>query len=412
MVKRIAALVFIYLCTAVAWAFLGSTVEFRTRTQDSKLRGAVGQLWGAAQRQKAPTATYLTERLSRVETVKGAETQTETRTESVSHTVPLDGSEVRVGLQLEPRRKGLLWYATYKVAFEGKYKIVNPTQQFLDIYVNFDFPCKGSVYEDFRFLVGGQAAPMSTSEGGVHCKIPLEPGASETVEVAYRSQGLDEWWYDFGAEVERVKDFSLAMTTDFDTIDFPPNSISPTAKSREGKGWKLGWAYTNLLSGVQIGMAMPRQLNPGPWVSRVTFTAPVSLFLFFFLVFVIQTREAVRIHPMNYFFLAAAFFAFHLLLAYMVDHLTIHLAFAIASAVSIALVVSYMCIVVGARFALLKVGLAQFVYLVLFSYTFFFEEYTGLAVTVLCVLTLFAVMQYTAKLDWEEVFRQKNRGPA
>jgi inner membrane protein involved in colicin E2 resistance len=240
----------------------------------------------------------------------------------------------------------------------------------------------------------------------------LEPGASQTVEVRYRSQGLDAWWYDFGAEVEQVKNFSLVMTTDFDAIDFPPNSISPTSKDREGRGWKLGWTYTNLLSGVQIGMAMPQKLNPGPWVSRVTFTAPVSLFLFFFLLFVIQTRESVKIHPMNYFFLAAAFFAFHLLLAYMVDHVAIHLAFLIASAVSIALVVSYVGVVVGARFALIKVGLAQFVYLVLFSYTFFFEEYTGLAVTVLCVLTLFAVMQYTAKLDWEEVFRGKNRGPA
>lgn len=412
MIKRIAALVFIYICTSVAWAFLGSTVEFRTRSQDAKLRGAVGQIWGAAQRQKAPRATYFTERTSRVETVRGAETQTETKTEKVSHAVPLSGSDVKVSLNLEPRRKGLLWYATYRVAFEGKYVVANPTDEARDIRVDFEFPCKGAVYEDFRFLVGGQAARSNTSEGGVHCAVHLEPGASETVEVAYRSQGLDEWWYDFGAEVEQVKDFSMAMTTDFDSIDFPQNSISPTAKSREGKGWKLGWNYTNLLSGVQIGMSMPKMLNPGPWLSRITFTAPVSLFLFFFLVFVIQTRESVKIHPMNYFFLAAAFFAFHLLLAYMVDHLTIHLAFAIASVVSIALVVSYMRIVVGARFALLKVGVAQFVYLVLFSYTFFFEEYAGLAVTVLCVLTLFAVMQYTARVDWEELFRDKKRAGA
>jgi hypothetical protein len=412
MVRRIVALVFIYICTSVAWAFLGSTVEFRTRSQDAKLRGAVGQLWGVAQRQKAPRATYWTERTSKVETVRGAETQTETKTEKVSHSVPLAGSDVKVALNLEPRRKGLLWYATYRVAFEGRYVVANPTDASRDIRVDFEFPCKGAVYEEFRLLVGGEPARSHTSDGGVHCLVSLEPGASQTVEVAYRSQGLDAWWYDFGEEVEQVRDFSMTLTTDFDSIDFPQNSISPTTKSREGKGWKLRWNYTNLLSGVQIGLAMPKMLNPGPWLSRITFTAPVSLFLFFFLVFVIQTREGVRLHPMNYFFLAAAFFAFHLLLAYMVDHLTIHLAFAIASAVSIALVVSYVRIVASARFALLKVGLAQFVYLVLFSYTFFFEEYTGLAVTVLCVLTLFAVMQYTARMDWEEVFRGKNRGTA
>ena len=396
----------------MAWALLGSTVEFRTRSQVSKLRGAVGQLWGAAQRQKAPTAYFFTERSSKVETVKGAETVTETRTETVRNPVPLSASDVKVGLSLEPRRKGLLWYATYRVSFEGTYTITNPTRDAREILLDFEFPCKGAVYEDFRMRTGGKEMPSTTGAGVVCCKMLLEPGASQAVDVAYRSQGLDEWWYDFGTEVERVKNFSLAMTTDFTDIDFPPNSISPGAKERSGNGWILKWTYGTLLSGVQIGMAMPQKLNPGPWVSRVTFTAPVSLFLFFFLMFVIQTREAVRIHPMNYFFLAAAFFAFHLLLAYMVDHVVLHVAFLIASAVSIALVVSYMRIVAGARFALLKVGLAQFVYLVLFSYTFFFEEYTGLAVTVLCVLTLFAVMQYTARVNWEEAFREKNRGGA
>jgi len=61
--------------------------------------------------------------------------------------------------------------------------------------------------------------------------------------------------------------------------------------------------------------------------------------------------RGIDLHPMNYFFLAAAFFSFHLLLAYLVDHLSIHKAFAIAAAVSIFLVVSYLRLVVGIRFA-------------------------------------------------------------
>ena len=66
-----------------------------------------------------------------------------------------------------------------------------------------------------------------------------------------------------------------------------------------------------------------------------------------------------------------------------------------------------MRLVVGQRFAFVEVALAQFVYLVLFSYTFFFEGYTGLAITLLCISTLFAVMQFTGKVDWEDVFRQE-----
>ena len=97
---------------------------------------------------------------------------------------------------------------------------------------------------------------------------------------------------------------------------------------------------------------MPEKLQPGPLAGQISYFAPVSLLLFFFVVFVITTIRSIELHPMNYFFLAAAFFSFHLLLAYLVDHVSIHLAFLICSAVSVFLVVSYLRLVVGARFAI------------------------------------------------------------
>jgi len=107
---------------------------------------------------------------------------------------------------------------------------------------------------------------------------------------------------------------------------------------------------------------------------------------------------------MNYFFLAAAFFSFHLLLAYLVDHVSIHVSFAIASAVSVFLVVSYLRLVVGIRFASREAALAQFIYLVMFSYAFFLKGFTGLAITIGSVLTLFVVMQITGRIRWAEKF--------
>ena len=152
---------------------------------------------------------------------------------------------------------------------------------------------------------------------------------------------------------------------------------------------------------------MPQKLQPGPLAGRISFFAPVSLFFFFFLVFVLSTLRGIDLHPMNYFFLACAFFAFHLLLAYLCDHISIHGAFAIASAVSILLVVSYLRLVVNLRFALVEAGATQLIYLVLFSYAFFFEGFTGLAVTIGAIMTLFVVMQMTGKIKWEERFARK-----
>ena len=301
----------------------------------------------------------------------------------------------------------LLWYSTYRVEFNGKYRVTNQTDAEREIFFDFSAPTQGGVYDNFRFVVGGKEIPnLPFNAGALSHKIRLAPGQSEMVEVGYGSQGIDEWWYDFGKEVNQVKNFSLEMQTDFDQIDFPQSSLSPTQKTQGGSGWELKWQYSSLLSGVKIGMVMPRKLNPGPWVSQITFAAPVSLFLFFFVVFVLTTVKKIKLHPMNYFFIGAAFFSFHLLLAYLVDHISIHVSFLICSMVSIALVVSYLRLVVGNRFAFVEAGILQFVYLVLFSYTFFFERFTGLAITILCILTLFVVMQFTGRVDWDTLFRR------
>ena len=412
MITRIGAIVLIYACTAMAWMILGNTVDQRTGAQDESLKTAVTQLWETSQRQRAPEVYYQTQTQNKVVTNENGKIVTKMETETATHPLLLDGSDINVSLHLEHRQKGLLWYSTYRVGFDAKYRVVNYTNEPQEIFLNFAFPTAQGVYDNFRFVIGGREEPnLQVAGGKLNGRIKLDPGKSEIVEVAYQSQGLDEWWYDFGENVNQAKNFSLAMTTDFDKIDFPPSSISPTRKEQTATGWKLNWQYASLLSGVKIGMGMPHKLNPGPWVSRVTYSAPVSLFLFFFLVFILTTIKKVKIHPMNYFFVGAAYFSFHLLLAYLVDHISIHAAFLICSAVSIGLVVSYMRLVTGMRFAVVEVGLMQFVYLVLFSYTYFFESFTGLAITILCIITLFVVMQFTGRVDWDTLFRKQEPVP-
>jgi len=134
----------------------------------------------------------------------------------------------------------------------------------------------------------------------------------------------------------------------------------------------------------------------------------VSLLFFVTVLVMLGVLRGRSLHPMNYFFLSTAFFAFHLLLAYLVDHVSIHAAFVVASLVSVGLVVSYLRMVVGTRFAFVEAALAQLVYLVAFSYAFFFKGFTGLAVTVGAILTLFVLMQMTARIRWSEVFEKKS----
>jgi len=228
------------------------------------------------------------------------------------------------------------------------------------------------------------------------------------VNFSYRSQGMSSWDYKFGDDVSKVNDFVLNLKTNFKDVDFGPDTLSPTEKRETEDGQLLTWKYKNLLSGLQIGTTMPEKLQPGPLAGQISFFAPVSLFFFFFLIFILTTLRGIDLHPMNYFFLATAFFAFHLLMAYLVDHISIHVAFVICSAVSVFLVVSYLRLVVGMRFAALEAGGAQFIYLVLFSYAFFFKGLTGLAITIGSIITLFVVMQLTGRVKWGEKFAAKS----
>jgi hypothetical protein len=245
-------------------------------------------------------------------------------------------------------------------------------------------------------VVNGKSSACATAR--------LAAGQTAQFAVSYRSQGLESWQYSFGGDVAQVRDFSLVMTTNFKDVDFPDNTLSPVSKRETPRGWELTWQYKNLVSGFQIGMTMPEKLQPGPLAGRISFFAPVSLFFFFFLMLIITTMRGVDLHPMNYFFLAAAFFAFHLLMAYMVDHISIHAAFFISSAVSVFLVISYLRLVTGLRFAAVEAGITQLIYLVLFSYAFFFKGFTGLTITIGSILTLFVVMQMTGRIRWAEKF--------
>jgi hypothetical protein len=125
-----------------------------------------------------------------------------------------------------------------------------------------------------------------------------------------------------------------------------------------GNGWSLTWKCGNLITGNVIGMMVPYPMQPGPLAQRITFWAPVALLFYLFVMLLITTLRGVDLHPMNYFFLAAAFFAFHLLFAY----------------------------VVGWRFAAVE---------------------SGLTITLGAIATLFVAMQTTGRIDWSQRFSSR-----
>jgi inner membrane protein involved in colicin E2 resistance len=369
--------------------------------------GEVGQLWGGPHRQVAPSVTIERERQVR-ERVQEQTASGRTITSVITRTViekdpaPLMSSQIDVDLGLQYRQKGLLWFDTYTVGFNGRYTVRNPDDVPRPLVVRLSFPAKEAPYDQFSLrLNGAEAPPLTDLSQGVEVRSVIPAGATVPVEIKYVSRGLGDWRYAIAESgVNRVQDLTLRLNTDFDAVDFPPGTVSPTSRERTSRGWQLEWRFASLVTGQAIGVDLPEKTNPGPLAARITFFAPVSLLFFTAVLVILGILHDENLHPMNYAFVAAAFFAFHLLLAYLVDHIQVHAAFIVSALTSILLVVTYLGLVAGTRFAIVRAGLAQLVFLIFFSYAFFFEGFTGLTVTIGSIVTLFVLMQATAKVDW------------
>src|ERR1700730_8572574 len=153
MIKRIAAIAFIFLCTTFAWAVLGTTIFQRTYSSDSSSEVRVASTWGAPQNQLPPVAAYdeLVPK-KEVTTENGKKIEVVTQ-EKVTKVLPLESSHLNVDLNLEHRQKGLLWYSTYKVTFDGSYSFRNTSDKDQTISFTLNFPTAQAIYDDLVFTV-------------------------------------------------------------------------------------------------------------------------------------------------------------------------------------------------------------------------------------------------------------------
>ena len=375
-VLRFSAVVLIFAAVSLAWCLLGATMTERTHDFEESLSKDVTTMWGQSDLvQRAP-------RISAHSDVRG-------KTGELGD--PL-ASDIRADFKHTNRYKGLLWFSTYTVNFEADYVVkVRSSSAVAEApqVGTFIFPLPAAEMERVGVQLDGKPVEVVYSKeigNPLLVSVPAD-GAEHTVSVAYEARGRDSWsyrpqWPQSPAPAP-LRRFTLTATTNFDKIDYVKGAVSPVepAGTHEASGgMKAVWKYDTERTSRWMGVLMPARDNSGPIAARMSFFAPVSLLFFFTVLFTVVVLKKIPLHPMHYMFISAAFFSFHILLAYLVDKISIHVAFWICSAVAVVLVVSYMRLVAGVKFAVVYVGAAQLVYLLGFSYAFFFPGWTGLTI--------------------------------
>ena len=392
--SKIAAIVLIFLLAAAGWVILGSSVYFRSDASAKNLDRKVENLWGGKIVQKSPKFTAA---------VPGT---------GKNRPVTPSANNIISDISLKYRAKGLFWYPAYEISFKSEYILKNAESVAQKIFVEFAFPAEADTFDNFAVMLDGK--PFGNMEvdtkTGVRETFEIAPGEEKKISFSYRSKGLWAWYYQPDKSTNLIRDLALTVKTDFKMIDFPDGTLSPdTITYSEDGGTELKWKAGNLITTKDIAVTMPEKINPGPLVERISFFAPVCLIFFFVMIMAMNVIRNINVHPMHYLFIAAGFFAFNLLFAYLVDVINVHIAFFISALVTVVLVNAYLKAALGVSFPWKTAALGQIFYLVLFSYSFFFKGLTGLTIAIGSVITLAVLMKVTARIDWEKVFVKKVR---
>ena len=408
--KRVFAMIAVFGGVSVAWSILGTSVRVRTESLDESLSAEVAGMIGPEV--LAQAAPYWTPKVDVRRNQDAA--------------VPPGASEIDVGITHEDRYKGLLWYNKTRVAFSGKFTVpaANDVAAAIGLdngFFIFHLPDGINGHDGLEVTVDGKPVELTQAQKqSGRLAVGVTRDAEHVVTVTFTTEGQDMWVYlpsgyagaaivdsvPIEGDMSELKKFSLTVTMNFTDVDYPKGTQSPSKNRTVDGGFEATWRYDSLVTNQAMGVVMPKRTNAGPIAARMSFFAPVSLMFFFTVLFAVVVLKKISLHPMHYLFVAAGFFAFHILLAYLADQINIHAAFWICAVVSVFLVVSYMRVVVGVKFAVTYVALAQMVYLVGFSYAFFWVGRTGLTVTIGAITTLFVLMQATARIDWSEVLNR------
>ncbi len=416
-VWRLFTIMLIFGAVSAAWLSLGGAMSLRTSQLDRQFSKEMRSLWGPEV--LLQTSPHVAAR------------QDSSRTD-IDAVAP-SSSTITADIDHSHRYKGLLWFSTFTVTFDAAYVFDAVDTGGAGVFI-FPLPKDVNGYDSLSIELNGrqQDIPANQVAAG-RLIVMLDRTADNTINVHYVTNGQDAWLYSpsegargahanqwrgeyeeeitvsSGKELVSLSDFSLTVTTSFKDIDYPRGTRSPNAPAADSNGgMTAAWQFDSALTNQAMGIAMPRRANPGPMAARMSLFAPVSLFFFFTVLLAVVMLKKIPLHPMHYLFIAAGFFAFHILLAYLVDKISIQAAFWICAAVSMVLVISYMRLVADMKFAVRYVGAAQLVYLLGFSYAFFFPGWTGLTIVIGAVMTLFVLMQVTGRLDWAAVFGRPN----
>jgi hypothetical protein len=296
---------------------------------DGELHRDVMERWGAPIHQPAPSVRYVP-----TGTVFNA-----------LEPLPLTRQAVAIDATMNYRKRGLVYFSGFDFRFTGDYATENALDR--DVDVAFVFPIameKNRVLlSKLAFSVNGAAAPVELGKGGDKLLWTgrLKPGEKLALRVAFEGRGLDSFTYamDPAAPARNV-----GLTVDIrggENFDYADGVVPATDVERSGDVTRLRWRFDSLESGIPIGVVLPSEKSFDAIIATCVGRAWAGFLLFFggLVALCLHHRRPPRVFE-SYLF-AAGYALFFVLVAYLAAFVHFYAAWALALAITAALLCGY-----------------------------------------------------------------------
>jgi hypothetical protein len=251
--------------------------------------------------------------------------------------------KVAVDVRMNYRQKGSAFYTCYDDAWTLEYAVKNRSERATEAELKFPMPADQGVYDKLAIAVDGKnwMENLVLKDNAQTWKMPMQPGQTTVVRIAYESRGMDYLRYTPATMATR-EEYKVAMRIypnekrgeepargrrqfAWKDMGLPVGSMTPPVikeSSADGEPLTLEWDMKAAATTLGMGVILPEIKQPGYFGARLLHEAPLGLLLLAASLVVTWMLLGRESDLFSLAILVVAYYLFYTFAAYLSDHLT------------------------------------------------------------------------------------------
>jgi len=251
--------------------------------------------------------------------------------------------KVGVDIRMNYRQKGSAFYTCYEDAWALEFTVKNRSDKATEAEFRFPMPADQGVYDKLEIVVDGKnwMENLVLKDNAQTWKMPMTPGQTTVVRIAYASRGMDYIRYTPATMATR-EEYKVAMRIypsarrgeepakgrrqfAWKDMGLPVGSMTPPTikeSSADGDPLILEWDLKAAATTLGMGVILPEIKQPGYFGARLLHEAPLGLLLLAGSLVVTWMLLGRDSDLFSLAVLVIAYYLFYTFAAYLSDHLT------------------------------------------------------------------------------------------